>query len=136
MIFTCNFANWKKIPLPVAPISIALHPPEGWSGKTYPPFFPTKELLYLYKNNLIDDVKYSQMYKDQILRPLDPATVVNEIYDMRSISTTAIALLCYEHSNKFCHRHIVRAWLTDHGFVAREFSVTPQLKTSLGLRRV
>ena len=134
MIFTCNFANWKKIPLPTTPISIARHPPRNWDGLEYHDLFPPKELLYLYKNGLVDEKKYAEFYKKQVLDVLSPADVVNSLYDNRKENDCAIVLLCYEHSQKFCHRHLVSKWLIEHGFVVKEFAILPKFKRTLGLR--
>lgn len=32
-----------------------------------------------------------------------------------------IALICYEKSGSFCHRHVVARWLGKAGFVVKEF---------------
>jgi uncharacterized protein YeaO (DUF488 family) len=135
MIFTCNFANWEKIPIPVTPISIALYPPKGWSWRSYKPLFPSKELLEAYKGGKIDDRMYEKSYTLQVLSLLKTHDVVEDLYNLKYEGTSGIALLCYENSDKFCHRHLVREWLQADKFRVREFEVRIPLKTSLGLLR-
>ena len=135
MIFTCNFANWRKIPLKVFPISIARHAPAGWAGGSYDLLYPTESLLRQYKEGMLTDSKYTELYKKFVLSQLDPAKVVNDIYDMADISYSGVVLLCYEHSDKFCHRHLVSMWLKSHGFSAAEFTIKVPIKNPLGLLR-
>ena len=134
MIFTCNFANWRKIPIPVTPISIAIKTPDAFECLNYPKLFPTSELLYLYKNGIIGERKYTESYRAQILGPLKTHEVIEELYAMRKDDDSGIVLLCYESSSKFCHRHLVRKWLEKDNFIVREFEIQYNFKT-LGFRR-
>lgn len=133
MIFTCNFANWRKIPVEVTPISIANFPPRDWPHDTYPPFFPPKDLMNLYKEGRVDSKLFRESYTLHVLDKLNPSEVVLDLYTISS--NNAVALLCYESYDKFCHRHIVRGWLQSFGFTCEEFKVKTALKFSLGLRK-
>jgi Protein of unknown function, DUF488 len=134
MIFTCNFANWTKIPVPVEPISICNFPPKGWAGKEYPQLFPTVDMLNAFKTCAINEVTFNEEYANQILKRLSPHKVVEDLYEMAG-DKPAVVLLCYESSSKFCHRHLVRSWLKHYKFSINEYYVQPVLKNSLGLRR-
>lgn len=78
-----------------------------WTGRTYPPLYPTWEMI-----RLTDKVVYEKMYREQILDKLDPLEVYNDLGE------DAI-LLCYESIDKidkgetFCHRHIIARWLEE-----------------------
>ena len=136
MIFTCNFANWEKIPVPVLPISIARFPPKGFKCQSYEPFFPPLELLEAYKSGACSDSLYTDTYNLLVLNKLSPSQVVDDLYGMaESQGVHAVVLLCYESSNRFCHRHLARKWLENNGITAMEFEIKPVLKTSLGLRK-
>jgi hypothetical protein len=136
MIFTCNFANWEKIPVPVLPISIARFPPKGFKCQSYEPLFPPLDLFEAYKKNAVCDSVFTDMYTGLVLAKLNPATVVDDLYNMAEAQDMhAVVLLCYEASNRFCHRHLARKWLEKNGITAMEFEIKPTLKTSLGLRK-
>ena len=76
-----------------------------WSGKTYPPLFPTFDMI-----NMQDPWEYEKVYTEKILSKLDPLQV------WLDLGEDAI-LLCHESAAKcesgetFCHRHIVARWL-------------------------
>jgi len=78
-----------------------------WSGRTYPPLFPTWELI-----KLEDSVEYEKLYREQILNKLDAL----EVYE--DLGEDAI-LLCHEATAKiesgqdFCHRNMVAKWLEE-----------------------
>ena len=134
MIFTCNFANWEKIPVPVTPITICVYPPKGVQMLSYPPLFPPKDLVKTYKDGYISDALYKEVYNKQVLDLLDVAKVVTDLYELAG-ENGAVVLLCYESSDKFCHRHIVRQWLDKYEFATREFNVRVMPRMSLGLRK-
>ena len=136
MIFTCNFANWKKIPVPVTPISIARYQPKGVEFAKYEPLMPPADLLGSWNSNAIDQKTFTKYYCDMVLANLNVDHVVNELYYIaEDEGKMAVVLLCYEASNKFCHRHIVRDWMKRSGIATMEFEIKPVLKTSLGLRK-
>lgn len=136
MIFTCNFANWKKIPVPVTPISIARYQPKGVEFLKYEPLMPPADLLGSWNSNAIDQKTFTKYYCDMVLSNLKADQVVNELYDMAEKDEKhALVLLCYEASSKFCHRHLVSDWLRRIGISIMEFEIKPVIKTSLGLRK-
>ncbi len=134
MIFTCNFANWKKIPVPVVPIAVCRYLPKGLDIASYPPLFPPEDLLKAYKNGQVNDGFFKETYTRQVLNKLDVSKVVIDLYDM-DCGLGSVVLLCYESSDKFCHRHLIRDWLISHGMTSQEFAVKRALKNPLGLLR-
>jgi hypothetical protein len=123
MIFTCNFANWKKIPGNIAPISIARIPPKNWDGFEYPPLWPTSSMLKSYKDGTLTNESYKKFYDSLVLSNLKPYIVVQDLYNMLDKQYDGLVLLCYESSDKFCHRHLVREWLIESKYVVREFDL-------------
>jgi hypothetical protein len=78
-----------------------------WSGRKYPPLFPTWEMI-----KIENQQEYEEVYRNQILDQLDPLKVYNDLGE------DAI-LLCHESEAKinsgeeFCHRHMIANWLEE-----------------------
>ena len=85
-------------------ISIASKSPPGFKGKKFPELFPPIRIVINYKAGKITESQYTEVYKREILKKLNPAAVFAEL------GPDAV-LLCWEGSDKFCHRHIVAKWL-------------------------
>ena len=86
-IYTTYFANIRNLPSDVIPISISLYPPKGYSGLTYPPLFPTPEILKLAKSGNLPPEKYIPLYKHQVLDHLDLQKVILDIQELSMVST-------------------------------------------------
>ncbi|MFW6096256.1 MAG: DUF488 family protein [Bacteroidota bacterium] len=83
-------------------VSIACGEPNGFSRERYPKLAPEWENVKAYKDGKIDRQEYTKRYKRQ-LQKLDPQSVYEDLDDK--------VLLCWEASNKFCHRFIAAEWL-------------------------
>lgn len=83
-------------------ISIAVGTPNWFKGEKYPSLFPKWDFLNRYKQDG-DEVAYTQAYHEQVLSKLNPQQVYDDLKDK--------VVLCWESSEKFCHRHIVAEWL-------------------------
>lgn len=116
-IYTSYFAKTKRIPDTYALISIALYPPKGWDGLSYPKLAPTQKLLYEYRQNLNEE-KYSDDY-EKMLSKLKPMDVVADLKNLAG--DKEIVLLCYEKPSDFCHRHLVADWLWNAGYSIEEY---------------
>jgi hypothetical protein len=93
-------------------VSIARKPPGNLVTKfpkilVYKPLCPSWNLVMSYKSGKITKEQYTDHYYSEILDNLDPAKTYQELGE-DSI------LLCWERSDKFCHRHIVSKWLMDN----------------------
>ena len=60
-----------------------------------------------------------QAYLRDVLRYLSQEKVVADLEKLSGGKD--IALICYEKSGSFCHRHAVARWLGKAGFVVKEF---------------
>lgn len=87
-------------------VSIALYPPRGWRGRTYPQLTPPGWLLGAWKADVIAWEAYRSLYVWFVLaeRRLSPAQVLADL------GPDAI-LLCWEKDPGWCHRRLVGAWL-------------------------
>jgi len=106
MITTSNFARHKTKP---NGIGIALSPPFWYQGPSYPPLFPSWDMIVRYKSdiensqitNAIETYIYS--YYNEVLSKLDPYRVYA---DLRGKTA-----LCYEKRGEFCHRRVFADWM-------------------------
>lgn len=139
MIYTSYYAMIKKFPSNVIPISIAGIAPKGYKGLQYKKLAPKYSFFSKWKENH-DNEYYIKNYNELVLKDLDPASVVADLYSMlpdpaktflKNESGDApwtnddchIALVCYEKSGDFCHRHLVADWLNQAGYDVKELEI-------------
>jgi glycerophosphoryl diester phosphodiesterase len=83
-------------------ISIAIKSPPYFKGEEYSQLFPKWSFLKKYLNDK-DEIAYTIEYYKQILNILDAEKVYNDLSDK--------VLLCWESSDRFCHRRLVAEWI-------------------------
>lgn len=111
MLYTSYFANIKKLPAGYVPVSIALYPPKGWAGLSYPALFPTPDILAGVKISR-DKETYINEYKEKVLGKLSKEQVMNEINQL--VGGKTAVLCCYEKpiaGEFYCHRQLVAEFL-------------------------
>lgn len=109
-LYTGYFAKLKYYDKSIIPISIAQTSPPFFTGLHYKTLAPSKKLLYAYRNNELIIPEYTKIFM-QHLETLSPKKVFNEIAKLTYNSENVI-LLCWERSDKFCHRFLVAKWLS------------------------
>ena len=121
MIYTTYFAKLKKLPKDVIPISICAKPPAGYQGPSYRALAPKYDFYSQWKLNKDNDY-FTCCYNERVLKELNPARVVAELYAQvgKAPCDGDIALVCYEKSADFCHRHLVAGWLRNNGYPCKE----------------
>lgn len=67
-------------------------------------------LVSPYKNGLISDDEYVELYKAQLQR-LNKERILQKLKDLYEEYVKPIVLLCYCGPGKFCHRYILAEWL-------------------------
>jgi len=87
-------------------VAISAKVPEFYKGKRYTKLAPSWSIYSEWKESG-DDERYTRRYNEEILGKLNP----HEVYC--DLGPEAI-LICYESSEKFCHRHLVAKWLMKH----------------------
>lgn len=135
-IYTTYFANIKKLPDNIVPISIALKNPINWNGKCLKKLAPPWYILKQYMDDK-DEQAYTRQYKkvvlcqnqshivqqlaelacteEKIIKKSDGMEIVKEWIDKD------VALVCYEKPDDFCHRHLVADWLNEAGYDVKEW---------------
>lgn len=122
MIYTTYFARLKKLPKDIIPIAICGWPPSGYTGPEYRALAPKYDFFKHWKATG-DNEYYIKCYNEQVLSNLNPARVVADLYYQigKAPCSCNIALVCYEKSTDFCHRHLVANWLRKHGYECEEY---------------
>ena len=89
-------------------VSIAGKCPVWYKGKEYKKLAPKYWFFKEYKDPssqfYMDEDYYIQNYQKEVLDKLDAKKVYEELGENA-------VLLCWEKSDKFCHRHLVAKWL-------------------------
>lgn len=118
-IYTSYFAKIRKFPENIMPIAICRMPPAGYTGVVYKALAPSYDILFQYKANP-DEKLYTERYNKEILDKIDLKSVIEELE--RISHGKDIALICFEKSSDFCHRHIVADKLKAMGYDVTEFN--------------
>lgn len=136
MVFTSYFAKMKNLPDNVIPVSISLTIPKGLQCIRFKSLAPSGAMLKCYKTES-NVGAYTEMYTKDILGKFTTKDIldalyrvipndVKELYDLNLdtwylSNDVHLCLMCWERSDKFCHRHIVSRWLTEDNVPCREF---------------
>lgn len=133
MIYTSYFANLKKLPPNVIPISICGKAPDWYNGIQYKVLAPKYGFFMEWKKNH-DNNYYIEHFNSEVLSNLDcrevltklqsliPAEIREQLWeDIWESPDWHIALICYEKPSDFCHRHLVAKWLSDNGVKCDEW---------------
>jgi uncharacterized protein YeaO (DUF488 family) len=126
-IYTTYFAKLKKLPADVVPVPISNSIPgvsrentsySYLSANKYKNLVPPWYVVKAYKENG-DKEQYTKDYKRLVLDHLNPHDVVSNLKNQ--VGYNDVALVCYEKSDDFCHRHIVAEWLCAAGYDVAEW---------------
>jgi hypothetical protein len=136
MIYTCNFANARKVADHIIPVSICRGVPDWYTGASYKKLAPPWELITEWKNDIRNDDYFGikrKQYDAAVLDHLDVHQVMAELQAMIPEGIRQkmkkpiwennryhLVLLCYEKRSDFCHRHFVAQWLTKNGYPCEE----------------
>lgn len=121
MIYTSYYAQLRNLPNSIVPIAISLQIPSWYNGKVYKKLAPTEDVLgdwWIFH----DPEHYACGYYNQVIKNLDVNEVQRELFELSGGKD--VALLCYEKSEDFCHRHFVRAWFNNHDIECEEWKKT------------
>lgn len=136
MLYTSYFGFVPKLPNNIHLVSIALYPPDWYQGYECRQLVPTKELFRHWKQNH-DIAYYTEYYKDNILNNVNRFDILDELQKIFIKETGRtepfykskeehIALLCFEKSREFCHRHLVARWFVQIGIPCQEYTSVRQ----------
>lgn len=122
MIYTTYFAKLKSLPKDIIPIAICAKPVPGFQGPVYRQLAPHYDFYSKYKIDSNESF-FTACYNERILKNLNPMRVVADLYTQagKSYCDGDIALVCYEKSGDFCHRHLVANWLRENNYPCEEF---------------
>ena len=121
MIFTSYFANLRNIPSSVTPIAICGGIPSWFNGLHYKKLAPKIGFFNEWKKNH-NNQYYIDHFQSEVLDNLHVETVIHEILTLGNYED--VVLVCYEKSNSFCHRHLVREWINSYyPFACKEWGM-------------
>lgn len=118
MIYTTYFAKLRKLPKHIIPVAICGKMPAGYTGLQYKQLAPRFDFFTEWKVTGDNDY-FVRSYNDIVLGSLSQSFVVDTLKSMTG--SEDIALVCYEKSTDFCHRHLVADWLRAAGIQVEEF---------------
>ena len=134
MIYTSYFAQIKKLPSNIIPISICGKAPDWYGGLQYKKLAPKYDFFMKWKENH-DNEYYIKCFKSEVLDKLNVTRVLPELqvilpYEIKIemdapvyvSKDTHIVLVCYEKPEDFCHRHLVADWINKNGFHVEEWT--------------
>ena len=131
MIFTTYFAQLRNLPGSIVPISICGRAPDWYTGLQYKKLAPKWAFFQEWKKNH-DNNYYIGHFNAEVLAPLTAQQVVEELRSRLPDGAKDIALVCYEKTNDFCHRHLVGKWLRENGIECREWEPEKYEQLRLG----
>lgn len=108
-IYTSYFAKIKNMPDDIIPIAICGQSPNGYKGKQFKILAPTYDIFMQYKQTG-DTELYTQRFYNERLNKLNALNIYKRLEVLSEGKD--IALICYEKSSDFCHRHLVADWLS------------------------
>lgn len=103
MLRTSYFAKSAREP---GAVSISRFPPKWYTGVRYFALAPKPDML-----NIADWAEFRLRYRDEVLKTLDPDTVLRELGDL--VPGHDIILLCFEKERTHCHRGLVAEWFLE-----------------------
>ena len=119
---TSYFAKFSHLPKEeksrFMPILISVNLPKWFLNSEeyyleYKPFAPSRNNVFNLKNDYMSQEDFINDYLDK-LKGLDMEQILEDIYDLEGITDSEIIFLCYEKSDDFCHRHILREYLNEN----------------------
>lgn len=117
-LFTSNFSSMRKLPKNFIPISIAISSPKWYDGRKLDLFMPPWSLVRDYKNGMIDERQYEEIYCNHLsIRENEINKFINYLKNTDEI----LVFLCYEKSTDFCHRHLVSKYLSKYDIIVEEY---------------
>lgn len=127
MIYTTYFSKLNKLPYNTVPVAICAKVPEWYKGKQYKKLAPSYDILMQWKSSP-NPTLYTSRFNSEILAQLNPLDVIIDIINLVDPNgedddiPLNIALVCYEKSDDFCHRHLVSKWFNDNGIKCEEWA--------------
>ena len=116
MIYTSYYAQLSKIPKGKIPIAISLRVPIWYHGYTCKALAPSEELLFKWHRD-----ENEKEYIEEYRRKLDKINAQEMVEKLsKQVDNKDIVFLCYETPDKFCHRHVLAAWLNENGIPCEE----------------
>lgn len=113
VLYTSYFGRIKDIQRAgLKPVSVSLWVPKWYTGERALELAPAESTLRKYKAGRLTNDEYLVEFAE-VLKKLNPRKVARQF--------DGCALMCYEKSDDFCHRHLIREWLSYFGIDSEEW---------------
>jgi len=112
MLYTSYFAKVRSFSPDTPVYSISVSTP--FVLKSLPCVVPSWDLVKRYKDGEIDENEYTMEYVAMLDN--NEADILRYILELPD----GAVLCCYEAPGKFCHRHVLAAWLEEHNIKCEE----------------
>lgn len=119
-MYTGYYSKYREyVDTGLLPVSISrFTPPTVPAILHFEPFKPSEQLLWRWKR----DASWSDFvaeYRNTVLAPMVFTDTIRQLAELCPLE--GMILMCYEGPNEHCHRHIVSAWLNEHGIDCSEY---------------
>lgn len=71
----------------------------------------------------LDEATFTRRYRARLHR--QGPRILRELAELQAAYDAPLVLLCFEPADLFCHRHVLRAWLQEHGVPVEEVMPDP-----------
>ena len=97
------------------PVAISLTIPHWFDGCNVhmTELAPPQEVFKKYKAKIITEQDFITEYIDSISHWVNLEGIIDYLYMLEEATNKEVVLLCYEKSDAFCHRHILRNFLNN-----------------------
>lgn len=112
-IYTSYFANYRNFPKDYKIFSIVRLKPRWSKHINLQELAPSASLIGDYKKGVIDEKEYERRFRKEIKGRNIKKMLASLGYDK-------VVLVCYEKSEDFCHRHILRDVMKEQGLISAE----------------
>lgn len=108
-VYTSYFGNILKLKEKgIVPISIALFPPKWYAGEELRDLAPDVTIFSAFKENIITEERFRRFYQYKIRKM--GREKIRQLID-EAAKGRDIALICFEHPDRPCHRHILGKYM-------------------------
>lgn len=119
-LFTSRWSNRELARLPVVPVGISRGTPRWplpYSYRKAPILAPSRETFAIE-----DKGRFAAAYRRQ-LEEIGLRSIMDDLGRLsREAGGLPLVLLCFEPAGQFCHRHVLRDFLTKYGVEIRELA--------------
>lgn len=123
---TSYFAKYSRLPQEekdkYTPIAISTTIPKWFKECEFHLYelSPSSESVFKLKHGQMEVSEFTLEYTDKLRHWVRLDSILEDIAYLESTREKEVVLLCYEKSDDFCHRHLLRDYLNNNGLNVEE----------------